>query len=456
MFEFRLPDLGEGIHEGELLQWHVDRGDNVKEDDPLCEMETDKAAVTIPSPRTGKISALKASPGDTIVVGSVFVVIDDGSTAPDQDPARAPALEPSNSGEKNALAVEEGRGPLGVASGSAAGNSVIAAPATRRLAREMGIDISRVRGTGPGGRIVPEDLGIRGRAGREPEASGPLTGPLVSDSTARGKGGTEASMPGGENPAFLGVPFLSLESLEGYIPEGPVEKIKVRSLRKKVAVKTTSSSILIPHVAVMEEIDVTEVENLRAVYNEKEESPGKLTLLAFVIKACASLLKSHPGFNASLDSNAGEILLKKYYNIGFAADTPRGLMVPVIRDADRQTLAGIGHRIRFLAEKARQGVIEVEELGGGTFSITNVGAIGGTHVFPIINAPESAILGMGRVDKKPVVLQGLEGEDEVKIRKILPATLCFDHRIIDGAQASEFVRELKSMLEDPLVFMSRI
>lgn len=263
-------------------------------------------------------------------------------------------------------------------------------------------------------------------------------------------------MTSGGGKASLEIPFFSLESLEGQSPGGPVERIKVLSLRRKVAVKTTSSSILIPHVAVMEEIDATEVEKLRAVHNEKQEPGGRLTLLAFVIKACASLLKSHPGFNASLDSNAGEILLKKYYNIGFAADTPRGLVVPVIRDADRQSLAGIGYRLRHLAEKARQGTIALEELMGGTFSITNVGGIGGTHVFPIINAPESAILGMGRVEKKPVVVGGREGEDEIKIRKILPVTLCFDHRIVDGARASKFIRELKSMLEDPLVFMTRI
>ncbi|MCG8618516.1 MAG: 2-oxo acid dehydrogenase subunit E2, partial [Desulfobacterales bacterium] len=243
-------------------------------------------------------------------------------------------------------------------------------------------------------------------------------------------------------------------------PDGPVEREPFRSLRNKVAVKMTTSSILMPHVAHMDDIDVTDIEALRREYNLRQadkgepgaDAPGKLTLLAFVMKAVAAGLKDYPMFNASVDLASREIVYKKYYNIGFAADTPRGLMVPVVHDADRQSLAGAGYRIRHLAGLARNGDISVPELTGGTFTITNVGAIGGTHVFPIINAPESAILGLGRVEKRPVV----RGDDKIRVRKILPVTLCFDHRVADGAQAAAFVRDIKEMLENSLEFMSRI
>ncbi|MCG8689559.1 MAG: 2-oxo acid dehydrogenase subunit E2 [Desulfobacterales bacterium] len=451
MFEFKLPDLGEGIHEGELLQWHVSVGDKINEDDPLCEMETDKAAVTIPSPRTGVISALNANPGDTIEVGSVFVVIDDGSDSS------------ADSGVSSGTEVLEARGVTGVADSSASDRDTpepsakpdvgkgraIAAPATRRLAREMGIDIRMVRGTGPGGRITPEDLnafeaggGIKGtvdsRGGAEQEKS--VAEPL---------GQTPSEMPSSFDASHASsIPFLEVP-YQAVPDHGPVERVPIRSLRKKTAVKTTSSSILMPHVAHMDDIDVTLIEEKRKEYNARHGEKGKLTLLAFVIKAVAAGLKSYPMFNASVDLSSNEIVHKYFYNIGFAADTPRGLMVPVIHDADRQSLAGIGYRISHLAGLARDGKISVDELTRGTFSITNVGAIGGTHVFPIINAPESAILGLGRVEQKPVVRDG-----QIVIRDILPITLCFDHRVADGAQAAAFVKQVKEMLEDDLVFLA--
>ncbi|MCG8636611.1 MAG: 2-oxo acid dehydrogenase subunit E2 [Desulfobacterales bacterium] len=424
MFEFKLPDLGEGIHEGELLQWHVAVGDSIKEDDPLCEMETDKAAVTIPSPRTGTIAALNAEPGETIEVGFVFVVIDDGSGEQ--------AVEKAGPVPREA---PEPPAPRPPDSGSPSAKRVIAAPATRRLAREMGIDIREVQGSGPGGRVTPEDLeAFGGRA-----VGGTVTAAEPEDREVK------AVLTGAAPDTSI--PFLEIPELPE--PDGPVERLPIRSLRKKVAVKMTSSSLLIPHVAHMDEIDVTEIEGSREAYNKRHK--GKLTLLAFVVKAVAAKLKDYPMFNASVDLAANEILYKRFYHIGFAADTPRGLMVPVIHDADRQSLAGVGYRIRHLAERAREGEISVSELTRGTFTITNVGAIGGTHVFPIINSPETAILGLGRVEKKPVVR-----DDEIKIRKMLPLTLCFDHRVADGAQAAAFVKDIRIMLEDSLDFMSQI
>jgi len=432
MFEFRLPDLGEGIHEGELLQWHVVEGGAVKEDDPLCDMETDKAAVTIPSPRTGVVASLKGRPGDTITVGEVFVVINDAisSVSDDNGLGKKNIGDSQDSGGQAAPDFFPPREP-------AAENRVIAAPATRRLAREMGIDIKIVTGTGPGGRVTSEDLTAPGAGSRAAS---------LTDAPSR------ASVDFGQNgemiPKFA-IPFLEISSLPQ--PDGPVERIPIQSLRKKTAVKTTSSSILVPHVAHMDDIDVTEIEELRKKYNQGHPDKGRLTLMAFVVKALVAGLREYPMFNASVDIDAGEIVHKKFYNIGFAADTPRGLVVPVIHDADRHSLSGIGWRIRHLAERARQGNIEVAELTQGTFTVTNVGSIGGTHVLPIINTPETAILGLGRVEKKPVVR-----DDEIVIRKILPVTLCFDHRVADGARAAAFVREIKQMLEDSLEFMGRI
>ncbi|WDP90216.1 MAG: 2-oxo acid dehydrogenase subunit E2 [Desulfobacter sp.] len=423
MFEFRLPDLGEGIHEGELLKWHVAEGDRINEDDPLCDMETDKAAVTIPSPRTGIVAALRAAPGDTVNVGEVFAVIDDGSVE------EAVGSPPQDATPSAPLAPEEETVDTGAL------KRVIAAPATRRLAREMGIDIRRVTGTGPGGRITPEDLARHDGQ------------PAAADAAAA------KTPPAGKSvDDFLGdraIPFFEMPATVD--ADGPVKRIPIRSLRKKTAVKMTTASILVPHVAHMDEIDVTPIEELRKEYNARNGESGKLTLMAFVAKAVAAGLKQFPMFNASVDTEAGEIVHKLFYNIGFAADTPRGLMVPVIHDTHRRSLAETGMRIRYLTEKARAGEIEIQELTGGTFTITNVGAVGGTHVFPIINIPETAILGLGRVEEKPVVRAG-----EIVIRKMLPVTLCFDHRAADGAQAATFVREIKTMLEDRLEFMVRI
>ena len=437
MFEFKLPDLGEGIHEGELLQWHVAEGDQIKEDDPLCEVETDKAAVTIPSPRTGTIASLKGKPGDILNVGEVFAVIDDGSKEAAEPPAPK-TKEDIPPQEKQTI-------PKGDKDGQ--NKRVVAAPATRRRAREMGIDIREVPGTGPGGRVRPEDL-MAFEAGGD-NARSPKTEKKGPEKRAGGPDHADR-----EPIEIQGIPFLEVDW--GPVDEaGPVEREPIRSLRRKVAVKTTTASILMPHVAHMDEIDVTEIESLRKTYNQENPDQGKLTLLAFVIKAAASALRDYPMFNASVDLAAKEVVHKKYYHIGFAADTPRGLMVPVVHDADRQSLAGLGYRIRHLADKARKGEIEVPELTGGTFTVTNVGAVGGTHVFPIINAPEAAILGLGRVEKKPVVISE-GGKDEIRIRSMLPVTLCFDHRVADGAQAAAFVRDLKIMLESGLAFMTRV
>ena len=433
MFEFRLPDLGEGIHEGELLKWYVKEGDFINEEDSLCDMETDKAAVTIPSPRTGTIVTLNGKPGDTINVDDILVVIDDGSdngTGPGDDEQKGQKdPEPKESAKTD----KQGKKPseLNIVSKKA-----VAAPAIRRLAREMGIDINGVSGTGPAGRVTRDDL-LNFSEGEEVLEDG---SPAPSTDTAYTPADSFESSS---------IPFFEISKLP---PEtGEFEEVEIRSLRKKVAVKTTSSKIMIPHVAHMEEIDVSNLEDVRKEYNKRYGESDKLTMLAFIAKAVASLLKSYPEFNSVIDLSKMVIRLKKYYNIGFAADTKRGLVVPVIHGADQKNLADLGKSIKNLSVKAREGKIEVSDLTGGTFTITNVGALGGTYVFPVINYPESAILGMGSVKKKPVVI-----DDSIVIRKILPVSLCFDHRIADGAQAARFMGDLKGMLEDSLKFMAWI
>lgn len=417
MFEFKLPDLGEGIHEGELLKWYVKENDSIREDDPLCDMETDKATVTLPSPRTGIIIKLNGKPGDTIHVNQILAVIEVSGEIP---------LE--KSGQTDDATIQDKKMK----------DQVAAAPATRRLAREMGIDITTVTGTGSAGKVTPEDVKLA--AGESGQAIGKDS--VTADPDIAGLK---------EINTNSGIPFLEISALPDYSGEGPVEKIPMRSLRKKVAVKTTSSMILIPHVAHMEEWDVTELEALRKTLNREKDKAGRITLLSFVVKAVASLLKQYPEFNAGVDPYKMEIIHKKYYHIGIAADTPKGLIVPVIKQADAKNVTQIAKEIRSLAGKGQDGTITAEELTGSTFTITNVGAIGGTGVFPIINYPESAILGMGRVAPKPMVK-----DDTVVIRTMLPVTLCFDHRVADGAGAAYFMRDLKQMIETPMIFMTRV
>lgn len=436
MLEFKLPDLGEGIHEGELLKWYHKVGDEIKEDDPLCDVETDKAAVTIPSPFTGKVAALNGEVGDTLHVGNVIVVVDDGSggelpatpSKKEEKPVDAVKIE-----EPKAETAQHSTKPMPEAPVSRTPGRVAAAPATRRLAREMGVDIKLVHGTGPGGRVTPQDVKnfSEGAAPKEEAVFAP----------------SETSTDF-ENAS---IPFFEVAKLPDFEKVGPVEREPVRSIRRKVAVRTTSSMIMVPHVAHMDECDVSKLEEFRLAHNEQNrdvEGATKLTLMPFVVKAVASLLKKYPMFNASLDPHRQEIVYKKYYNMGFAADTPRGLIVPVVKDADRKSIVDVAKEISALAGKGREGNIEAGDMKDGTFSITNVGPIGGTGLIPTINYPEVAILGMGRVQEKPVVRDG-----EIVIRKILPLTLAFDHRVADGAQAATFTTELIKRLSDPNILL---
>ena len=440
MYEFKLPDLGEGIHEGEILKWHVEPGAAIQEDDPLVDVETDKAALTIPSPRSGRIVSLAGKIGDTVLVGDILTVIDDGA-GPAEVVSKADAAEKIPTAEPTSAAAPTKK-PTQKAQDAtqapaALWGRVVAAPATRRLARELKIDIRQVPPTGPAGRITPDDVKRFAEQPGVPAATAEAK--TIEEHERRAVAEVAAT-------AADAIPFLDIEPLPDFEQWGPVEKEPLRSIRRKVARKMVTSMILVPHVAHMDDADVTLLEEFR--YQERQrraEHPGgRLTLLPFVIKAVTAGLKAAPAFNASLDPFKEEIIYKKYYNIGIAVDTGHGLIVPVIRDTDRKSILRISADIEVAAAKAREGNLDVADLRGGTFTITNVGPLGGTALIPTINYPEVAILGMGRVQEKPVVVDG-----QIVIRKILPLTLAFDHRIADGADAARFVSEMVRQLSDP-------
>lgn len=449
MYEFKLPDLGEGIHEGEILKWHVEPGSPIKEDDPLVDVETDKAAITIPSPRSGTITSISGNVGDTVLVGDIITVIDDGKggsapavseakTRPVAEVAPASAVkgESASTNDKAAPAsTSVGRVAVSAAPDARWG-AVIAAPATRRLARELKVDLHRVPPTGPAGRITPDDIKRFADLGTPPIPPEAET-PEVRERRA------EADVAA---TAAQAIPFLDIEPLPDFAQFGPVEVESLRSIRRKVAHKMVTSMILVPHVAHMDDADVTLLEEFRKRERGRREGEpgGRLTLLPFVVKAVTAGLRATPAFNASLDPFNEQIIYKKYYNIGVAVDTGRGLVVPVIRDTDRKSILQISKDIAEVAVKARESELAVQDLRGGTFTITNVGPLGGTALIPTINYPEVAILGMGRVQEKPVVVDG-----QITIRKILPLTLAFDHRIADGADAARFVTEMIRQLSDP-------
>ncbi len=438
MYEFKLPDLGEGIAEGEILKWHVEVGQEVAEDAPLIDVETDKAAVNIPSPRGGKVVSLNGKIGDVVNVGAVVVVIDDGA-GDEIAPAAAETRAPAPTAAPVATTA-----PLAAAVPAGKNRPVPAAPATRRLARELGVDIDRVPASGPAGRVTPEDVHAFHAGGgaaaptttAAPEAHVPAK--AVHDDRAFAEFAAHAAST---------IPFLELEPMPDFAVDVPVEIEPLRSIRRKVARKMVTSMALVPHVAHMDDADVTALEDFRKQQKSaRGDDPGigRLTLLSFVIKAITAGLRAAPAFNASLDPFKEEIIYKKYYNIGFAADTGRGLVVPVIKNTDRKSIREISAEIADMAALARDGKLPAEHMRGGTFTITNVGPLGGTAMLPTINYPEVAILGMGRVQEKPVVRDG-----EIVIRKILPLTLAFDHRIADGADAARFVGELIRQLSDP-------
>jgi pyruvate dehydrogenase E2 component (dihydrolipoamide acetyltransferase) len=389
-YEFRLPDIGEGVAEGEVVRWLVKEGDLVKEDQPMVEVMTDKATVEIGSPRAGRVAKRLFAEGERCPVGKVLIVIDvEGDAA--QPATQSPTAASSPAAASVSPAIKTGNG-------AATSEAVLATPATRKLARDIGVDIRGVTGSGRAGRITSDDVRAHGE-GSAPAAPAPRT-----------------------QTDGVRIPF--------------------RGLRKKIAETLVRSKQTAPHVTYVEEIDCTELVALRAKLNKR--GGEKLSFLPFIIKATIAALKKFPQMNAMLDEAGGEIIQWSSFHIGLATATENGLIVPVIRDADRKSLAELGRDIERLAEATRTGKATRDELMGSTFTITSLGALGGVMATAIINPPEVAILGVHRIARRPAVVG-----DQIVIRDLMNLSLSFDHRVVDGFDAAQFVAEIKRTLEAP-------
>jgi len=430
--QFTLPDLGEGLTEAEIVAVLVREGDVIREDAPLLEVETDKAQVEIPSPVGGRVEKIHVTPGQTVKVGAVLVTFaDNGAPAPSGAPAR-PAASPARL-QPTAAAPAAPATPRETA---APGGAVAATPATRRLARELSVDLHAVRGSGPGGRILDAD--VRAAAGARAPAAPTEARPQPATPAVR-----DAAPSGPAKPlAAIGLEPPPLPRFEQW---GPVERAPLSHLRRTIAERMTLSATLIPHVTHFDRADITDLDAIITRNLEPARARGvTLTLTAFLLKAAALALRAHPQFNASLDPAAGEMILKRYYHLGVAVATPRGLIVPVLRDVDGKPVLEVGRELGALAQRVRDGKATVEDLRGGTFTITNIGALGGTAAIPIINYPEVAILGVSRARQEAVVRQG-----QIVPRLMLPITLTFDHRVADGADGARFATEIVSLIEAP-------
>jgi Pyruvate/2-oxoglutarate dehydrogenase complex, dihydrolipoamide acyltransferase (E2) component, and related enzymes len=383
--EVKLPDIGEGISEGEIIRWLVKEGDYVKQFQPIVEVLTVKVNVEIPSPYNGKIIKILAKEKEVVRVGSPIAIIE---------------VEEIKKEEKPAISIQQ-------VSTETVQKEILATPAVRKLARELGVDLTKVKGTGPGGRITEEDVRKYYEESKKLEVK----------------------------------EVVEIKKVE--------ERIPITGIRRMIAekmVKAQKSAAIVTH---MDEFDATELVKVREeLKNEAEKLGIKLTFLPFIIKAVIKALKKYPKFNAIMDDERNELVIKKNYNIGIATATEQGLVVPVIKDADKKSIFELAKEIEDLSAKAREGKLKVEEVTGGTFSITNIGVLGGIFATPILNYPEVAILGVFKIKKKPWIVDG-----KIEIRDIITLTLSFDHRVIDGAEAAMFLNEIAKYLEKPYLLI---
>lgn len=469
--EFELPDVGEGVAEGEIVSWLVETGDTVEQDQPVAEVETDKAVVEVPSPVDGSVAERRAEEGEMVPVGNVIIVFD-------------------TDGDGAETATEETESAISEIDDQASGSDrVFAAPSARRLARELDVDLGAVDGSGPSGRITTDDVRTHAEAAdedggtdvesavqpadeseavtsvptsehadREETLAAPATRKLAKE-----EGVDIDAVPTDEQRD--GEPFVTAEQIEAYTERQQAaqaadaraigterereERVPYQGIRRTIGQQMEHSKFTAPHVTHHDEVDVTELvetrEDLKAVAEERGVS---LTYMPFVMKAVVAGLKEHPYLNASLDESAEEIVLKNYYNIGIAVATDAGLMVPVIKNVDQKGLLQLSSEMNELVTKARERDIAREEMQGGTFTITNFGAVGGEYATPIINHPESAILGLGEIKEKPRVVEG-----EVIPRDVMTLSLSIDHRTIDGAVAGAFTNTVKRYLNNPSLLL---
>jgi pyruvate dehydrogenase E2 component (dihydrolipoamide acetyltransferase) len=411
-FEFKLPDIGEGVVEGEVVSWKVKEGDTIQLDQPMVEIMTDKATVEIPAPRGGKVSKIMIPEGKICAVGQVLIVIDDtngkpAAATPPQPAVAARAGVPMATPQVTTSAPATGEG-----------RRVLATPATRRLARELGVDLGSVAATGRNGRVTSDD--VRGaRSGGRPHA-------------------VSVEISAVQPPA---------------VPGGAEERVPFRGVRKAIAANLARSKQTAAHFTYVEEIDVTELVALRTRAKERAAERGvKLSYLPFIAKAAISGLKKWPSLNSSLDEATQEIVLKRYYHLGIATQGPQGLSVGVLRDADRRSIFDLSREIERIAEAIRAGKATREELTGSTFTISSLGQLGGVLATPIINFPEAAVMGVHKIAERPAVRNG-----QIVARHLMNLSISVDHRIADGYDGAMFLQEVKLYLEDPtLMFMEMV
>jgi pyruvate dehydrogenase E2 component (dihydrolipoamide acetyltransferase) len=441
--EFKLPDLGEGVEAAEVVSVMVSEGQTIQPGDNVLELETDKAVVELPCETGGKISKIHVGAGDRVEVGASLLTIDESGAAaapeaPAEEPAapepepekrvevkkETPAPKPPKPKPAALPATVKTPAPAAPVAASAPSDSgakrppAPASPAIRKMARELGVDLHRVAGTGPGGRIVDSDIKT-----------------FV-------KSITTAALTGGGQPTC----DLAIPPLPDFSQWGDVELKPLRGVRRKTAEHLSLAWRVIPHVTQFDSADITDLESARKGFVDKNKGqPGKVTTTVLAMKALVAALKTYPQFNSSLDSVAGTLIQKNYYHIGVAVDTEAGLMVPVVRDVDKKSVIELATELEELAARARDRKIALEELRGGTFTISNLGGIGGTNFTPIVNYPEVAILGIARSRLEPVIRDG-----ETVARLMLPLSLSYDHRVIDGADGARFLRDVVSMLTNPM------
>jgi pyruvate dehydrogenase E2 component (dihydrolipoamide acetyltransferase) len=438
-----LPELGENIDQGDLVRLMIAPGTKVSEGQPVMELETDKAVVEVPSSVSGVVKDIRVKEGDKVKVGQVIFTLEGASTAPPEKRVSEPvehisgqqaarlafhlAMKAEGKTEQQALPPDQPmQAPpsfsmpvqLGKVAGTEHREPVPAAPHVRRLARELGLDIYNVTGTGPGGRISEDDVKAFAKA-------------TLAAATAQAPQAARLAEP----------------KLPDFTKWGKIERVSMRGVRRKTAEHLREAWNTIPHVTQHDRADITELEQLRAKFAPRaEEAGGKMTVTAIALKVCASALKVFPQFNASIDMEKEEIVYKQYINIGVAADTDRGLLVPVIRDVDKKNIVELAAELSQLSKKARDKKLTPDQMEGGTFTITNLGGIGGTAFTPIVNHPEVAILGLSRGRMEPEWING-----KFEPRLILPLSLSYDHRLIDGADAARFLRWIAEAFEQPFL-----
>ena len=441
--EFKLPELGENIHQGDLVRLMISPGAQVSEGQPVMELETDKAVVEVPSSLSGIVKDVLVSQGEQIKVGQLIFTLEPGATSQShlQQPSRAEeshdharmafqaAIQSEGKTEEQALPPDQPPAapvatftmPLHLdrAAGVENRGPVPAAPHVRRLARELGIDIHNVPGNGPGGRISEEDVKLYAKS------------VIVAAASGAGAVATHLKQP----------------ALPDFGKWGKIERVSMRGVRRKTAEHMWEAWSAIPHVTQQDKADITELEQLRTKFGPKAaEAGGKMTVTAIALKVCASALKIFPQFNASIDMEKEEIVYKQFINIGVAVDTDRGLLVPVIRDVEKKNIVQLAAELTGLSKKARDKKLSPADMEGGTFTITNLGGIGGTGFSPIVNYPEVAILGLSRSSMEPVWMNG-----KFEPRMVLPLSLSYDHRLIDGADAARFLRWIAEAFEQPFL-----